>query len=87
MVKLFSGTWYVLTNPGGMEVVPRRGDCHGSSLSIGVHRGDLDIWLVAHDIIKTSTVVLPVCTREFWARLVVPATVGHLSIYGTQVFT
>jgi hypothetical protein len=46
---------------GGMEVVLGRGDCHGSGLSIGVRGGDLDVWLSAHNTIKTSTIT---CVRE-----------------------
>ncbi|KAF9506298.1 hypothetical protein BS47DRAFT_1352882 [Hydnum rufescens UP504] len=42
---------------------------HGSGSSIGVHGGDLDIWLAAHDIIKTSTIVLLVCMTEFGVSL------------------
>lgn len=56
------GTYWGLL--GGMEVVTGRGDFCGSGSSIRVRGGDLDIRLAAHDIIKTSTVVLPVRARE-----------------------
>ncbi|KAF9518159.1 hypothetical protein BS47DRAFT_1359179 [Hydnum rufescens UP504] len=49
---------------------------HGSGSLIGVCRGDLDIWLMAHDIIKTSTIVLLVCAREFGLSLWYPLLLG-----------